>query len=105
MVHLASKADLSQYAELPAKPTPQNHTEVVTILLPVPKPGQRSNLGPIAAAGFIGLTVGSLPGAAVGVAVYEVLDSLFGDDEEQHDWYSIDAPKTIHQPYKLALPE
>ncbi len=105
LVHLASKGDLGQYAALPTKPTPQNSTDVVTILLPVPKPGQRSNLGPIAAAGFIGLTMGSLPGAAVGVAAYEVLDSLFGDDEEEHDWYSIDPPKTIHQPFKLALPE
>ncbi|MCA1585898.1 MAG: hypothetical protein LC791_14395 [Acidobacteria bacterium] len=105
LVHLASKADLSQYAALPTKPTPEDHTEVVTILLPVPKPGQRSNLGPIVAAGFIGLTMGSLPGAAVGVAAYEVLDSLVGDDEEEHDWYSIDAVKTIHQPYKLTLPE
>ena len=105
LVHLASKADLAQYAALPTKPTPANATEVVTILLPVPKPGQRSNLGPIVAAGFIGMTMGSLPGAAVGVAVYEVLDGLFGDDEEEHDWYSIDPPKTIHQPYKLTLPE
>jgi hypothetical protein len=107
LVHLASKADLSQYAALPTKPLPENHTEVVTILLPVPNPGQRSNVGPIAAAGFIGLTMGSLPGAAVGVAAYEVLDSLFGDDEDEakHDWYSIDAPKTIHQQYKLTLPE
>ncbi|MCO5965371.1 hypothetical protein [Sinorhizobium meliloti] len=105
LVHLASKADLSQYAALPTKPTPEDHTEVLTILLPVPRPGQRSDLGPIAAAGFIGLTMGSLPGAAVGVAAYEVLDSLFGGDEEEHDWYSIDPVKTIHQPYKLTLPE
>lgn len=105
LVHLASKGDLGQFAPLPTKPMPANLTEVVTILLPVPKPGQRSSLGPIAAAGFIGMTMGSLPGAAVGVAAYEVLDGLFGDDEEEHDWYTIDAPKTIHQPYKLAMPE
>ena len=105
LVHLASKGDLAQYAALPTKPEPKNHTEVVTILLPVPRAGERSSLGPIVAAGFVGLTVGSLPGVAVGVAAYEVLDSLFGDDEEPHDWYSIDAPRTIHQPFKLALPE
>lgn len=105
MVHLASKADLAPFAALPTKPAPENHTDVVTILLPVPKPGQRSDLGPIVAAGFVGLTMGSLPGAAVGVAVYEVLDGLFGDDDDDHDWYSIDAPKTIHQTYKLTLPE
>ena len=50
--------------------------------------------------------MGSLPGAAVGVAAYEVLSGLFGDDEEEHDWYAIDEPpKTIHEPYKLTLPE
>jgi hypothetical protein len=105
MVHLASKADLAPFAPLPTKPAPEHHTDVITILLPVPKPGQRSSMGPIVAAGFIGLTMGSLPGAAVGVAVYEVLDGLFGDDDDEHDWYSIDAPKTIHQGYKLTLPE
>lgn len=106
LVHLASKADLSQYAALTPKAEPKAVTEVITILLPVPKAGERSTMGPIAAAGFIGLTMASLPGAAVGVAVYEVLDSLFGDDDPpQHAWYSIDPPKTIHQPFKLALPE
>jgi hypothetical protein len=107
LVHLAAKSDLSQYAHLAMKPVPDSKgsVETVTILLPVPGPGQRSNLGPIVAAGFLGLMAGSLPGAAAGVAVYEVLDDLFGDDEEHHDWYTIDPVKTIHQAYKLTLPE
>jgi hypothetical protein len=107
LVHLAAKSDLSLYAHLALKPVPdlKGSVETVTILLPVPKPGQRSNLGPIGAAGFLGLMAGSVPGAVAGVAVYEVLDDLFGDDEEKHDWYSIDPTKTIHQPYKLTLPE
>jgi hypothetical protein len=107
LVHLAAKSDLSQFAHLATKrvPDPKGVIETVTILLPVPKPGQRSNLGPIVAAGFLGLMAGSVPGAAAGVAAYEVLNDLFGDDEEKHDWYSIDPPKTIHQPYKLTLPE
>ena len=107
LVHLAAKSDLSQYAHMATKPVPDANgaVETLTILLPVPNPGQRSNLGPIAAAGFLGLMAGGVPGVAAGVAAYEVLDDLFGDDDEEHDWYTIDPPKTIHQPYKLTLPE
>lgn len=107
LVHLAAKSDLSQFSHLATKPVPdpKGAIETVTILLPVPNPGQRSKLGPIVAAGFLGLMAGSVPGAAAGVAAYEVLGEFFGDDKEKPDWYTIDPPKTIHQPYKLTLPE
>jgi hypothetical protein len=107
LVHLAAKSDLSQYAEVATKivPDAKGVVETLTILLPVPNKGERSNLGPIAAAGFLGLMAGGVPGVAAGVAAYEVLDDLFGDDEDDHEWYSLDPPSTIHQPYKLTLPD
>jgi hypothetical protein len=107
LVHLAAKSDLSQYEHVATKCVPdlKGAVETVTILLPVPNPGQRSSLGPIVASGFLGLMAGGVPGVAAGVAAYEVLDDLFGDDDDgDHDWYPIDPPKTIHQPYKLTLP-
>src|SRR5262249_53928000 len=67
LVHLEAKSDLSHYEHLATKPVDANGSvETLTILLPVPKPGQRSNTGPIVAAGFLGLMAGSVPGAVAG---------------------------------------
>lgn len=103
-VHLAAKSDLSKYAEQPQKRLPSRVTETITILLPVPKPGERSSLGPIAASGFLGLMANGVPGVAAGVAVYEVLDSLFGDDEEEREIYGITPERILRQEYRVTLP-
>jgi hypothetical protein len=104
LVHLASKADLSQFAHVPRKPIPSAVVQTVTILLPVPNPGDRSRLGPIAAAATAGFIIGSIPGAVVGVAVDEVLNDLFGGKEKSKS-YDIGTQETIHQPYKINLPQ
>ncbi|MED1287550.1 hypothetical protein [Bacillus mycoides] len=105
LVHLASKSDLSPYAHLLLKTEPKKITDVINILLPVPNPGQRSDIGPIAAAGFLGMMAGGVPGAVVGVAALEVLDSLFGKDNDKKGDYKIIPQTTIHQQYKINLPE
>lgn len=105
LVHLAAKSDLSKYDTQPAKNVPAPATESLTILVPVPKPGQTSTLGPIAASGFLGLMANGVPGVAAGVAVYEVLDSLFGDDEEEKEIYPIKPDSIIRQEYKINLPK
>ncbi len=107
LVHLASKADLSQFAHIPTKPVPDPNgiTQIVTILLPVPNPGDHSNLGPIAAVGAAGFVVASIPGAVVAVGALEALDSLFGGGKKKDDAYDIVPQTTIHQPFKVALPE
>jgi hypothetical protein len=107
LVHLASKADLSQFSHNPLKPLPAKEgiTQVVTFLLPVPGPGERSNQAPIyaAAAGFV---VGAIPGAVVAVSVEQVFEEFFGDGEEKGKNYAIDHPtKHIRQQYKVNLPE
>ncbi len=104
LVHLAAKSDLSKYASQPFKPPPSAVTEVMTLLVPVPKPGDRSTMGPIAASGFLGLMAGGVPGVAAGVAVYEVLDGLFGDDDDDQSVYGIAAESVIRQEYKINLP-
>jgi hypothetical protein len=103
LVHLAAKSDLSQYNHQQLKPEPQAHTDTATILLPVPNPGDHSNLGPIAAAASAGFAIGSVPGAVVGVGVEVVLDSLFGG-KDKSDYYDIGTQSTIHQAYKVPLP-
>lgn len=103
LVHLASRADLSEFAITPTKAEPQPLSDTVTILLPVPNPGDRSNLGPIVAAGSAGFAVASVPGAIVGVAVEVVLDDLFGGKDKSGS-YDIGTQETIHQTYKVNLP-
>jgi hypothetical protein len=104
LVHMASRSDLSKYAETPLKPIPGKAVETITVLLPVPRPGQRSTLGPIAASGFLGLMAGGVPGVAAGVAAFEVLDSLFGDDDDEVESYQIKPATILRQEYKLTLP-
>jgi hypothetical protein len=109
LVHLASKADLSKYAHQPLKavPDPKGDTTIFALLLPVPNRGERSKLGPIVASGFLGAvaTGAAVPGAAIGVAVYEVLDDLFGDNKERQSWYTTNPPNTINQQYQISLPD
>jgi hypothetical protein len=106
LVHVAAKSDLSPYVHAPSNPIPDPNGVVgaVTILVPVPNPGDRSNLGPIAA-GAIGFVAASLPGAVVGVAVYDVVDSLFGGGKSKSDSYDIGPTSTIHQQYKITMPD
>lgn len=104
LVHLAGKSDLSKYASQPPKPVPSAVTEVMTLLVPVPRPGDCSTMGPIAASGFVGLMAAGVPGVAAGVAVYEVLDGLFGGDDDDRPVYGIVAQRVIRQEYKIALP-
>jgi hypothetical protein len=106
LVHVAAKSDLSPYVHAPMNPAPDPNgvVDTVTILVPVPNPGDRSNLGPIAA-GAIGFVAASLPGAVVGVAVYDVVDSLFGGGKDKSDDYSITPQVTIHQQYKITMPD
>lgn len=104
LVHLASKSDLSKYESQPTKDLPISLTETITVLLPVPKQGQTNSLGPIAASGFLGLMAGGVPVAAAGVAVYEVLESLFGDDGGDREPYEIKPSTTLRQEYKINLP-
>jgi hypothetical protein len=106
LVHVAAKSDLSPFIHTPTNPVPDPNgvVGVVTILVPVPNPGDRSNLGPIAA-GAIGFVAASVPGAAVGVAVYEVVDSLFGGGKDKSNDYTIVPQNTIHQQYKITMPD
>lgn len=104
LVHLATQTDLSPYVHESAAPIPAPVTGTVTILVPVPNPGDRSNLGPIAA-GAVGFVAASVPGAVVGVGVYEVIDSLFGGGKDKSDDYDIGPTTAIHQQYKVAMPD
>ncbi len=103
LVHVASKSDLSPYVHEPSKQPPGDVTGTVTVLVPVPNPGDRSNMGPIAA-GAVGFVAAGVPGAVVGVGVYDVLDSLFGGGKDKSDDYDIHPQTTIHQQYKIAMP-
>jgi len=105
LVHLAAKSDLSKLADEALKQLPASATETLSLLLPVPKPGERSGMGPIAASGFLGLMAGGVPGVAAGVAVYEVLESLFGDDDdEERPVYAIGGKSVLRQEYRITLP-
>lgn len=105
LVHVAQKTDLSQFTNRPLPILPDSHTEIITVLMPIPNPGQQNTLGPIAASGFIGLVVGAgLPGAAVGVAAKEVLDSWFGNGEQKSQ-IEITLGRAIHQEFRVPLPE
>jgi hypothetical protein len=104
LVHLAALTDLSPYVHESVSPEPGPVTAVITILVPVPNPGDRSNLGPISA-GVVGFVAASLPGAIVGVGVYEVIDGLFGGGKHKSKDYAIGPTTAIHQQYKVAMPD
>lgn len=104
LVHLAAKSDLSMFATSLPKPEPGPVTEKITILCPVPKPGQQSTLGPIAASGFLGMMAAGVPGAAAGVAALEVLTHLFQGGDDDRDPYPIKPAYPIRQEYKVNLP-
>jgi hypothetical protein len=109
LVHLASKADLGRFIHQEPKSIPETYSEIVSIFVPIPNQGDSSNLGPIVASGFLGLAAGGgVPAAVVGVALYEVVDSLFGSDGDKVSGstaYSPIAPNNINQPYEVPLPD
>jgi hypothetical protein len=104
LVHLASKADLSQYPTLPTFPEPQPIVQVMNISLVVPAAGKRSGLTASVASGAVGFVAAGAPGAVVAVGTLEIIKDLFGDSKPESNIYSLGHGNKIIQSYKVNLP-
>ena len=106
LVHLASKADLSQYPTLSTITSPEPMTDLVNIDLVVPNENDRSNLNGEIASGVLGYVAGGATGAVAAVAVHEIYEDLFGGgDEGPSGVYQVHTVNKIMQQYKYALPD
>lgn len=104
LVHIASRADLSRFPELPTRTVPRAFIRNFTVFVPVPAPGQSSNTTIVVGAAAVGFGVGGPAGAAVAAGAAAILDELFGDDPGGSD-YSPNAPNNIVQRFKVEIPD
>lgn len=104
LVHIASRADLSRFPELPTRVVPKAYVRNFTVFVPVPAPGQSSNTTIVVGAAAVGFGVGGPAGAAVAAGAAAILDELFGEEQAGSD-YAPNAPHNIVQRFKVEIPD